>query len=310
MKRRHTAIGNIYKALLFAAAAFFAVAAVGCRADVLPETEQATRFALDDLGRKVIIPLRVDRAVSLAPSTTEMIFAAGAGNRLVGVTTYCNYPTAALSIPKVGDTQTPNIETIVAMRPQIVFVSTASQLEAFTELLEKQNIAVFVTNPANINDVLKNLREFGEIFGTQAVAQSRIADLQERLTRVESKVAGKSPVRVFVQVSDNPLFTIGRKSFLTEAVERSGGASVTREIESAYTIISKETAMALNPDAIILSESTDNLRPNVVFNNSAAVRNHRVYHINADLLSRPGPRLLDAMEQMATHLHGEDWKNP
>ena len=115
--------------------------------------------------------------------------------------------------------------------------------------------------------------------------------------------------KVFVQISKEPLFTIGKQSFLTELVAQAGGHSVTAEVESAYPKISKETASALNPEVIILSDSEDNKEPNDVFKNSPAVKNGRVFKVNADILSRPGPRLVDALEQIARDLHPEKFVN-
>jgi len=106
------------------------VALLGCARDRGVVPNSSTREVLDDLGRTVRVPEKIERAISLAPSLTESIFAVGAGGRLVGVTTYCDHPPETASIEKIGDTQTPNIEKIVALRPQVVFVSTASQLEA------------------------------------------------------------------------------------------------------------------------------------------------------------------------------------
>lgn len=268
-----------------------------------PQPVMVTREVTDDLGRTVTIPVKVNRVVSLAPSLTENIFAAGAGDRLVGVTTFCNYPEAAKSIQKVGDTISPNIETIVALKPDIVFVSTASQIEAFLKTLEQNGIAVYVTNPSSFDGVLKNLRQLGELFETSDVAGKLAADLQRREDDVGQKVAGEIRTRTFVQISREPLFTIGEQSFLTEIIERAGGESVTANVETAYPKLSKETALALNPDVIILSDSEDNREPNEVFKNSPAVKNGRVISINADLLSRPGPRLVDALEQIARELH-------
>ena len=122
------------------------------------------REVTDDLGRTVKLPQKIERAISLAPNLTENIFAVGAGDRLVGVTTFCNYPPEAEKIQKVSDTQTPNMETIIALKPDVVFVSTASQMENFTKILDERNIAVFVTNPNNLEDVFKNLQTFGELF--------------------------------------------------------------------------------------------------------------------------------------------------
>lgn len=285
----------------------------GCReraAEISPGTipVESTRAVQDDLGRAVNVPLKIDRVISLAPSLTEMIFAVGAGDRLVGVTTYCNYPPETVAIEKVGDTQTPNIERIVALKPQVVFVSTASQLEAFKNLLSEQKIAVYVSNTGNFESVVSSIRAFGELFDTRAKADATASELERKAIAIDQRFNNKPPVRVFVQISNDPLFTVGRGSFLTEVIERAGGVSVTKDVPTAYPKLSKETALALNPEAIVLSDSDDNREPNAVFKNSPAVKNGRIYRINADLISRPGPRLVDAMEQLAGHLHPETQK--
>ena len=274
-----------------------------CKSNALQaQNEVKMRDIADDLGRKIKIPERIERAVSLAPNLTENIFAVGAGDKLVGVTTFCNYPEAASKIAKVGDTINPNLETIIALKPQVVFVSTASQIENFTKTLEAQNIAVFVTNPKDLNGVLANLRQLGEMFGTTERTSILLNELQEKILAVDEKVRDKQKVKTFVQISKEPLFTIGKESFLTEIIERAGGISVTKNVATAYPKLSKETALALNPEAIILSESPDNIEPNDVFKNSSAVKNKKVFKINADLLSRPSPRIVDALEQIANYL--------
>ncbi len=285
-------------------------AAIGCGRVDVPPPHVDTRQVLDDLGRNVEVPVKIERAISLAPSLTEMIFAVGAGDRLVGVTTYCDYPAETVAIEKVGDTQTPNIEKIIALKPQIVFVSTASQLEAFTKTLGEQGIAVYVTNPKTLDDVFRNLNQFGELFGQRESAQNFVFSLSARASFVRHQTNHdrsrlNDPIakpRVFVQISREPLFTIGRESFLTEIVESAGGFSTTKNIATAYPKISKETALALAPDVIFLSDSEDNREPSEVFKNSPAVKNGRVYRINADIISRPGPRLVDALEEIAKDL--------
>ncbi|HEY8559291.1 MAG TPA: cobalamin-binding protein [Pyrinomonadaceae bacterium] len=264
--------------------------------------QNQTRDLADDLGRKIKIPERVERVVSLAPSLTENIFAVGAGDRLVGVTEFCNYPEEAARIQKVGDTLNPNIETIIALKPQIVFVSTASQLEAFMKTLEAQGITVFVTNPKDLNGVLANLQQLGEIFGTRERTGVLLNELMGRILAVDEQTRDRAKAKTFVQISKEPLFTIGKESFLTEIIDRAGGVSVTKDVPTAYPKISKETALAFDPDVIILSESPDNLEPNDVFKKSPAVKNKRVFKINADLLSRPSPRVVDGLEQIAEAL--------
>ncbi len=275
-------------------------------AESTAESIRSMRVVTDDLGRTVNIPIKVTRVVSLAPNLTESIFAVGADDRLVGVTTFCNYPEQAKAIAKIGDTMNPNMESIVALKPDIVFVSTASQIENFTRTLEANGIAVYIMNPTSMDGVFKNLRQLGDVFGSVATADRVANDLQNRVKAVAEKSAKSGAVtRVFVQISKEPLFTIGKESFLTSILKEVLAESVTANVETAYPKLSKETASALDPEVIILSESEDNLEPNEVFKNSRAVKTKRVFKVNADLLSRPGPRLVDALEQIAGDLHPE-----
>ena len=293
-------IGSSKSAALLVIVTMF-VAACGIKpAGDQPELRQIK----DDLGRIVTVPSRVERAVSLAPSITETIFAIGAGDKLVGVTTFCNYPPDASKIAKVGDTISPNMETIIALKPQVVFVSTASQIENFTWAMEKQGIAVFVSNPKTIEDVFADMRRLADLFGTTAAAAEKMNQMQARVMEVDEAVAGRSKQKVFLQISKEPLFTIGQDSFLTKLIERAGGESVTANVPSGYPKLSKETALALAPEVIILSDSEDNREPNEVFANSSAVRGGKVFKIDADIISRPGPRLIDALEKISEILSG------
>jgi iron complex transport system substrate-binding protein len=293
---------SLFAKKFFALFLFAAFLTGGCKS-ANPSSEEKMRDIADDLGRKLKIPEKVERVISLAPSLTESIFAVGAGDRLVGVTTFCDYPPEAQKIAKVGDTINPNLETIIALKPQIVFVSTASQMENFTRTLEQQNITVFVTNPKDLNGMLANLRQLGDIFGTAERTTILLNELQEKILAIEDQVRDKPKDRIFVQISKEPLFTAGKDSFITEIITRAGGVSVTKDVETAYPKLSKETAFALDPDVIILSESPDNTEPNEVFKNSKAVRKGKVFRVKADLLSRPGPRLVDGLEQIANFLH-------
>lgn len=282
-----------------------------------PAANVPMRQVTDDLGRTLMVPTKINRAISLAPSLTENIFAVGAGDRLVGVTTFCNYPEEAKSIAKIGDTMNPNMESIIALKPDVVFVSTASQIETFMKTLEANGIAVYVTNPAGPIDVVRNLNDFGRLFGTVETAERLTSSVTERINAVTSKVGFVKdrkeegfrnpfrPIKTFVQISKEPLFTIGRASFLNEWLYMAGAFSVTHNVETAYPKLSKETAVGLVPEVILLSDSEDNQEPNDAFKNSPAVKNGRVYKINADIISRPGPRLVDALEQIAKDLHPE-----
>ena len=271
-----------------------------------------THEVIDEAGRRVQLATHIDRIVSLAPNLTEIVYAVGAGDRLVGDTEYCDYPAAAKNVAKIGDTIHPSIERIIALKPQVVLVSTASQLEAFTKQLDAQKIAVYVTNPRSLEEVFRSIAVLGDLFGTHETAASLVADLRRRTEAVEAKIKGTNPVAVFYQVSGEPLYTIGRESYLTDLVRRAGGISVTADVSGGFPRYSDEAALAARPDAIILpsggSMGEANSTVAASLKNSPAALNHRVYKINDDHLSRPGPRLVDGLEEMARALHPESFK--
>ena len=268
-----------------------------------------TREVTDEAGRRVRLPLKIERIVSLAPNLTEIVYAVGAGDSLVGDTEYCDYPVAAKNVAKIGDTMHPSIERIIALKPQIVLVSTASQLETFTNQLDQQKIAVYVTNPRSLDEVFRSVETLGDLFGHHDGAASIVVDMRARSSAVEVAMRSVRPVKVFYQVSDEPLYTIGRDSYLTDLVRRAGGVSVTADVASAFPRFSDEAALAARPEAIILptggSMGTANSKVAASLKNSPAALNNRVYKINEDHLQRPGPRLVDGLEEMAHVLHPE-----
>lgn len=272
-----------------------------------------TREVTDEAGRQIRVPTQITRIVSLAPNLTEIVYAVGGGERLVGDTTFCDYPPAAKDVAKVGDTMTPSIERIIALRPQLILVSTASQLEAFTKQLEEQHIAVYVTAPHDLNGVLHSIAAIGDLLGERERAGNFVSELQERASGIEESVAGMKPVTVFYQLSAEPLYTAGRDSWITDLIKRGGGTNVTGEVTGEWLRYSDESALAAKPEAIIIatgdSMGTSNIDVAAPLKKSPAVINNRVIRINGDYLSRPGPRLVDGLEKIARALHPEAFKN-
>jgi cobalamin transport system substrate-binding protein len=271
-----------------------------------------TREVIDDAGRRVSLPGRVDRVISLAPNLTEIVFAVGAGDSLVGNTTYCDYPAEAKAVTKVGDSLQPSLERIIALRPQLVLISTASQLEVFTRQLHDQNIAVFVTDPHDLEGVFRSIEQVGAILGQTEQSSSLVKRLRDRTNAVQQAVQNTKPVRVFYQTSGEPLYTIGKDAFVTDLIRRAGAVSVTADVPGAWPKYSNESALAARPDAIILptggSMGAANSTVAEALRNSPAVLAGRVYKINDDHLARPGPRLVDGLEEMARALHPEAFK--
>jgi len=271
-----------------------------------------TRELTDDAGRRVALPARVSRVISLAPNLTEIVFAVGAGDRLVGRTSYCNYPPEAKAVAEIGDTLHPSLERIISLKPQVVLISTASQLEVFTQQLQSQNIAVFVTDPHDLEGVFRSIEQVGEMLGQKEQATKLVQQLRDRANAVEQSLKGKTPVRVFYQVSAEPLYTAGHDAFVTDLLRRAGAASVTADVPGAWPKYSNESALAAKPEAIILptggSMRTGNSTVTEALKQSPAVLAGRVYKINDDHLARPGPRAVEGLEEMAKALHPDAFK--
>ena len=262
---------------------------------------------VDDLGRSVSLPASARRVVSLAPSITESLFAIGAGECLAGVTTYCDYPPAVSSLPRVGGMTNPSIETILSLHPDLVVVSMEGNIREDFARMTALGVPVFVTNPRTLSGISRSLEQLGELTGHRAEARSLVDSISVRVSRVRAQVSGQS-LRTLLLVSLRPLIAAGGKTFLHELLEASGAQNIASTAPGTYPAYSREAVLAENPDAIIL---TADLTANIAgltalfpeWANLAAVRNGRVYRINADIVSRPGPRAVDALETLFSLLH-------
>lgn len=306
---------NLIKQLHFVALlALMSICLQGCAKtnDSSSASTSDRRVIVDDSGRSVSLPVNVLRVVSLAPNLTEIVFAVGAGDRLVGRTSYCDFPPEAKKIAEVGDTLHPSLERIIALKPQVVLVSTASQLEAFTRQLQEHDIAVFVTDPHDLNGVFHSIEQIGEIVGSAEKAKDVSSELKLRVMVVARRLHTAPPVRVFYQLSAEPLYTAGKDAFVNDLIQFAGGISVTADVPGAWPKFSAEAALATKPDAIILptggSMGDNNTAVVDALKRSPAVLHGRVYKINDDHLVRPGPRAVDGVEEMAKALHPEAFK--
>jgi len=300
------------KSLSLLLIALLSVTACSRSSAVLNSPSTNARRITDDAGREVVLPAKVDRVISLAPNLTEIVFAIGAGRSLVGDTTYCDYPVDAKNIEKVGDTQHPNLERIIALKPQVVLVSTASQLEVFTEQLRSHNIAVFVTDPHDLEGVFRSIEQIGKIVGYVEQATALVSSLRARAMAVDNAIKQAPRIRTFYQLSAEPLYTAGHDSFVTDLLKRAGADSVTANVPGAWPKYSAEAALAARPDAIILptggSMGEGNGTVAKALASSPAAKTGRVYKINDDHLVRPGPRAVEGLEEMARALHPEAFK--
>ena len=265
-----------------------------------------SRTVSDELGRSVQLSARPLRIVSLAPSITEILFALGASERVVGVTSYCDYPPEARQKTHVGDTLKPSVERIIALHADLVIISTASQVEASFRKLEELGIPVFVTNPRSLDGVIASIEKLGEVIDSSERARRLTETLRNRIAAVEQKVAGAPQPSVLIVLGTEPLITAGAGSFINDLVNRAGARSISADDAADYPQYSIESVIAKRPEIILLQSGGTELTPRL--RQTPAVAANRVYHIDDDLLLRPGPRLIDGLEELAAKIHPESFQ--
>jgi iron complex transport system substrate-binding protein len=264
------------------------------------------RAVTDELGRSVNVAADPQRIVSLAPSITEILFALGLGDRVVGVTSYCDYPPEAATKEKVGDTLRLSVERVVALRPDLVIASTSSQLEQFIRKLDEVGIPVYISNPRNVAGVIETIARIGTLTGATGRARELSDSLQKRMAVIDTSLRDAPRPRVLVILSTEPLITAGGSTFINDLIERAGGQSISSGEAAEYPQYSLETAVAARPEVILLQAQEARLPERLKA--TPAAQTGRVYHVDDNLMLRPGPRIIDGLEQMAAEIHPEIFK--
>jgi iron complex transport system substrate-binding protein len=264
----------------------------------------------DMLGRRVRIPDHPARIVSLAPSITETVFALGDGDRLAGVTDYCDYPPEATRKPRVGGIATPNFEAILALRPDLVIATSESNYADHVERLTSLGLPVYVVRPVDWETVFESIERIGDVLGRDAVARAQVAAMRRDADAIGRAVAGAPRPRVLYVVWPNPLIAPGGGTLINDLIQRAGGESVTAAEPLPYPRLSLETVVERRPDRIIVGrhgqESVEELlRGWERLGSVSAVREGRVYGVDGDLVHRPGPRMVEALRALARVIHPE-----
>jgi iron complex transport system substrate-binding protein len=296
-------------------AAFAAISpafARGQTANPRPETApSAFREVTDETGRRVNVPQPVRRIVSLAPNLTETIYALDAQERLVGDTDYCDYPPEAQTKPKVGGAVNPNLEQLVALKPDLVLVTTALNRRETVAALERLGIPTYATDPRSVESILASIEHLADVIGVRERGETLVAKLRERLADVSHHLENRAPKRVLFIVWTDPLISIGRDTFLAGALKRAGARSVVESTQD-WPRLSLEEVVRVQPDFLVIAtahgdEAETNfksLRELPGWRSLDAVRNHRLAVIS-DAINRPAPRLVDAIIELAKQLHPE-----
>lgn len=296
----------------FAVGALLLLPVVGCAAKgVEASSAPSTGFPVtitDDASRTVTIEAPAKRIVSLAPANTEIVYSLGILDRLVGVTTWDDYPAQVSAITKVGDFTTPNIEAIAGARPDLILVTGGVQADVVGRL-EAIGAAVVVIDPQTLQDVHAAIRTVAQITGTSAQGETVVKGMERDIAAIASRVGGSARVATFVEIGWNPLYTAGPGTLLDDLVTAAGGKNVVKE--PGYVGYSVEQLVVDQPvvylgtlsslgDAAALGE-----RPG--YASIAAIRTGRVVSLDDNLVSRPGPRLAEGVRQIAVALHPESF---
>jgi iron complex transport system substrate-binding protein len=267
---------------------------------------------VDQTGEKIDLPDEPRRVLALAPSLTEMIFSLQAEDRLVGATRYSNFPEAAKKLPRVGSYVQLDLEKIVAIKPDLCIAIKDGNPRRTVDAIKALGIPVFAIDPRSIDQIMDAFLLLGEILGASKRAEELVADMEHRLSLVKEKVAA-SKIRpgVFFQIAEVPIISAGKDSYIDKLITLAGGTNLAGKL-TEYPRFSWENIMLLQPEVVLISSMAGGKSPELLkaswlrWPEIPAVRNNRLYVVNADLFNRPTARLISGLEILAEILHPED----
>ncbi len=260
----------------------------------------------DDEGRRVALAEPARRVVSLAPHLTELLFAVGAGGRLVGVSEYSDWPPEAQSLPRIGGFGGMDMETIVALRPDLVVAWGSGNAREQLKALRALGLTLFISEPRQLEDIPRTLHRLGVLTGMEKTARQAAAAFWKRLDELRGRYAGKSPISVFYQVWNRPLLTLNGEHLVNQILDLCGGVNVFATLEGLAPQVSVEAVLAVNPQAIVASGAQGE-RPIWLdewrrWPSLTAVSHDTLFSIPPDLLQRHSPRVLDGADRLCQNL--------
>lgn len=265
----------------------------------------------DEIGRILNISSSPQRIISLAPGITEILCALNLADKIVGVTSFCDWPDAARLKPRVGGFVNPSVETIVSLQPDLIIATADGNRQETVRQLEKIGLTVYVINPSDVKGILAGIRRLGEITGREKAAFELIQGLKARLDKIAAQTRGKDKPRVFFQIGIDPIITVGSKTLINEAIELAGGANTSSRSNVRYPRYSAESIISAAPEIVLFAPMSGDREFTAVknfwrkFPDVPAVKNNRLFPIETDLIGRASPRIIEAIEQMALIFHPE-----
>ena len=275
---------------------------------------QAAVSVVDDAGRRVTVEQPARRVISMAPHATELLFAAGGGARVVGAMNYSDYPEAAKKIPLVGSNSVIDMERVLALRPDLIVVWHSGNTARQIAQLESLGVPVFHSEPRTLGQVADNVERLGRLLGTGAAADAAAGALRTRLKGLEARYARRSPVTVFYQIWDQPLYTLNDAQIASDAIRVCGGRNVFGALKAVAPEVGIEAVLQADPEAIMAGKRHDPANPGLKlwepYKSMTAVKRGNLLTVEGELLTRPGPRAIDGAAWLCEALEGVRQRRP
>ncbi|OEZ52211.1 cobalamin-binding protein [Duganella sp. HH105] len=258
----------------------------------------------DDDGNVVTLQKPAQRIIAMAPHVTELLYAAGGGDKIVGAVTYSDYPEAAKKLPRVGDNRQVDMERVIAMKPDLIVIWMHGASERQIETLRQLNIPMFHSEPTKLDGIADNVLRLGQLMGTEAVAQPVAAEIRQKFAALAKQYGNRPPVRMFYQVWDKPLYTLNGTSIVSDAMRLCGGVNIFADLKVTAPVVSNEAVLQADPEAIF-GTSEKNYggvglwKP---YTTMKAVRNDNLFTLDGELLNRAGPRMVAGTTAMCEKL--------
>ena len=272
----------------------------------LSSAAQADLTVKDDTGQEIRLKAPAKRIVALAPHIAESLFAAGAGDKLVGTVDYSDYPPEAKKVPRVGGYSRVDLEAVAALKPDLVLAWESGNNMPQIGKLKALGLTVYISQPNRMENVADQLERLGQLAGTEAVAKPAAERFRQRLEALRKANAGKPKVRTFYQIWKTPLMTVGGPQIISDAIKLCGGDNVFGHLGKMAPTVSVEAVLEADPEAIVATGMGD-AKPEWLsdwdkWTKMTAVKRNNLFHINPDIMQRHTPRILDGAEKLCAHL--------
>lgn len=259
----------------------------------------------DDAGNNVTLAKPAQRVISTAPHITELLFAAGGGERVVGVMNYSDYPEAAKRLPVIGSDAQIDMERLLALRPDLLVVWQTGNTERQLAQLKSLGIPIFYSEPKKLDDIATSLTRLGQLLGTEALAQTAAQDYRQKIARLSGSYARRAPVKVFYQIWEKPLFTLNGEHIASDAIRVCGGVNIFAGLKVTAPSVSTEAVLKENPEAIVGGEQHQGQAGIQIwkpYKGLLAVQRNNLFMLDSELLVRATPRIADGVGALCEKL--------